>query len=128
MYTLVRRFIKTGVAFLTAGLLLGAYMLIRRELFGSFPNPHLVSAHVHAVFVGFVWPAQNRSVLDDFVARRATALAMDCVPRITRAQKMDALSAMGNLAGYRAVIEAAEHFGRFIPGQMTAAGKVAATV
>jgi NAD(P) transhydrogenase subunit alpha len=77
-----------------------------------------------AMFVGFVWPAQNRHLLDDFVARRATALAMDCVPRITRAQKMDALSAMGNLAGYRAVIEAAEHFGRFIPGQMTAAGKV----
>jgi H+-translocating NAD(P) transhydrogenase subunit alpha len=77
-----------------------------------------------AMFVGFVWPAQNRQLLDDFVARRASALAMDCVPRITRAQKMDALSAMGNLAGYRAVIEAAEQFGRFIPGQMTAAGKV----
>ncbi len=78
-----------------------------------------------AMLSSFIWPAQNRTLLDDLVARRATALAMDCVPRITRAQKMDALSAMANVAGYRAIVEAAEHFGRFIPGQMTAAGKVA---
>ncbi|MGE3957751.1 MAG: Re/Si-specific NAD(P)(+) transhydrogenase subunit alpha [Vicinamibacterales bacterium] len=73
----------------------------------------------------FLWPAQNKDLLEKLASRKATAIAMDCVPRITRAQKMDALSAMGNIAGYRAVIEAAEHFGRFIPGQMTAAGKVA---
>lgn len=78
-----------------------------------------------AVLVGFLWPAQNKELLEKLAARGATAFAMDCVPRITRAQKMDALSAMANIAGYRAVIEAAEHFGRFIPGQMTAAGKVA---
>ncbi len=77
-----------------------------------------------AVLVGFIWPAQNKAVLDKLAARKATVFAMDCVPRITRAQKMDALSAMANIAGYRAVVEAAEHFGRFIPGQMTAAGKV----
>ena len=77
-----------------------------------------------SVLVSFVWPAQNKDLVDRLAARRATVLAMDCVPRITRAQKMDALSAMGNIAGYRAVIEAAEYFGRFIPGQMTAAGKV----
>jgi NAD(P) transhydrogenase subunit alpha len=77
-----------------------------------------------AVLVGFIWPAQNKPLLEKLASRQATVLAMDCVPRITRAQKMDALSAMANIAGYRAVVEAAEHFGRFIPGQMTAAGKV----
>lgn len=54
MYTLVRRFIKTAVAFLFTGLALGGWMLIRRELFGDWPNPYLVSAHAHAVLVGFV--------------------------------------------------------------------------
>jgi heme/copper-type cytochrome/quinol oxidase subunit 1 len=54
VYTLVRRFIKTGIGFLFAGLLLGAVMLVRRELFGIWPHPHLVSAHAHAVLVGFV--------------------------------------------------------------------------
>lgn len=54
MYTLVRRYIKTGVFFLFAGLLLGAWLLVRRELFGVWPHPHLVSAHAHIVLVGFV--------------------------------------------------------------------------
>jgi NAD(P) transhydrogenase subunit alpha len=77
-----------------------------------------------ATLVGFVWPAQNKDLVDRLAARKATVLAMDCIPRTTRAQKMDALSATGNIAGYRAVIEAAEHFGRFFSGQVTAAGKV----
>jgi NAD(P) transhydrogenase subunit alpha len=75
--------------------------------------------------VGFVWAAQNKELLNRFAARKATVFAMDSVPRITRAQKMDALSAMANIAGYRAVIEAANHFPRFFAGQMTAAGRVA---
>jgi heme/copper-type cytochrome/quinol oxidase subunit 1 len=54
VYTLVRRFIKTGIGFLAAGLALGVYMLVRRELFGIWPHPYLVSAHTHAVLVGFV--------------------------------------------------------------------------
>jgi heme/copper-type cytochrome/quinol oxidase subunit 1 len=54
VYTLVRRFIKTGVVFLFSGLALGAWLLVRRELFGVWPHPHLVSAHTHAVLVGFV--------------------------------------------------------------------------
>lgn len=54
MYTLVRRFIKTGIAFLFTGLTLGAILLVRRELLGLWPHPHLVSAHAHAVLVGFV--------------------------------------------------------------------------
>lgn len=54
MYTLVRRFIKTGIGFLAAGLTVGSYMLVQRELFGDWPHPYLVSAHAHAVLVGFV--------------------------------------------------------------------------
>ena len=54
MYTLVRRFIKTGVVFLFSGLALGGWLLVRREIFGIWPHPHLVSAHAHAVLVGFV--------------------------------------------------------------------------
>ncbi|HEY5998551.1 MAG TPA: Re/Si-specific NAD(P)(+) transhydrogenase subunit alpha, partial [bacterium] len=77
-----------------------------------------------ACLISFVWPAQNPELLKRLAARRATVLAMDCVPRISRAQKLDALSSMANIAGYRAVVEAAHHFGRFFTGQMTAAGKV----
>ncbi len=74
--------------------------------------------------VSFIWPAKNKELLDRLAARKATVLAMDQVPRITRAQKIDALSSMANIAGYRAVIEAASFYGRFFTGQMTAAGKV----
>jgi NAD(P) transhydrogenase subunit alpha len=77
-----------------------------------------------SVLVSFVWPAKNPELLARLSARKATVLAMDLIPRITRAQKMDALSSMANIAGYRAVIEAASFFGRFFTGQMTAAGKV----
>jgi NAD(P) transhydrogenase subunit alpha len=62
--------------------------------------------------------------MQQLAAKKATVLAMDSVPRISRAQKLDALSSMANIAGYRAVIEAAHHFGRFFTGQVTAAGKV----
>ena len=74
--------------------------------------------------VSFLWPAQNPQLMEALAARGATALAMDSVPRISRAQKLDALSSMANIAGYRAVIEAAHAFGRFFAGQITAAGKV----
>jgi NAD(P) transhydrogenase subunit alpha len=76
------------------------------------------------VLVSFIWPAKNGELMERLASRRATVLAMDQVPRITRAQKMDALSSMANIAGYRAVIEAASFYGRFFTGQMTAAGKV----
>src|SRR3569623_2031420 len=81
-----------------------------------------------AVRVGFFWPAQNKPLIDRLAARKVTVLAMDAVPRITRAQRMDALSAMANIAGYRAVLEAANHFDRFIPGQITAAGRALGAV
>ncbi len=74
--------------------------------------------------VGFMWPGQNREIVDKLAKKNATVFAMDSVPRITRAQKMDTLSAMANIAGYRAVIEAAQHFPRFFTGQITAAGKI----
>ena len=74
--------------------------------------------------ISFLWPAQNPELLKDLTGRGVTALAMDSIPRISRAQKMDALSSMANIAGYRAVVEAAQHFGRFFTGQITAAGKV----
>ena len=74
--------------------------------------------------ISFFYPGQSKEALDAAAARGATVIAMDMVPRISRAQKMDALSSMANLAGYRAVIEAANNFGRFFTGQVTAAGKV----
>jgi H+-translocating NAD(P) transhydrogenase subunit alpha len=74
--------------------------------------------------ISFIWPAQNAALLDQLAARKATVIAMDSIPRITRAQKMDALSSTANLAGYRAIVEAAHQFGRFFTGQITAAGKV----
>jgi len=74
--------------------------------------------------VGFIWPGQNREIVDRLARRNATVFAMDSVPRITRAQKMDTLSAMANIAGYRAVVEAAAHFPRFFTGQITAAGRI----
>jgi H+-translocating NAD(P) transhydrogenase subunit alpha len=76
------------------------------------------------VLVSFIWPAQNPDLLQQLAAKNATVLAIDSVPRISRAQKLDALSSMANIGGYRAVIEAAHHFGRFFTGQITAAGKV----
>ncbi len=74
--------------------------------------------------ISFFWPAQNPELLEIVKDRGATVVAMDMVPRISRAQKMDALSSMANIAGYRAVIEAGNNFGRFFTGQVTAAGKV----
>lgn len=77
-----------------------------------------------ATLVGLLAPAQNDALVAALAERGVTALAMDAVPRISRAQSMDVLSSMANIAGYRAVIEAAHHFGRFFTGQVTAAGKV----
>ncbi len=74
--------------------------------------------------ISFFYPAQNSALLEQAKDKGATVVAMDMVPRISRAQKMDALSSMANIAGYRAVIEAGNNFGRFFTGQVTAAGKV----
>src|SRR3954471_56173 len=75
--------------------------------------------------ISFVWPAQNPELMQQLAARKVTVLAIDALPRqLSRAQKMDALTSMAGITGYRAVIEAAHHFGRFLTGQITAAGKV----
>ncbi|MEA9389360.1 Re/Si-specific NAD(P)(+) transhydrogenase subunit alpha [Acerihabitans sp. TG2] len=74
--------------------------------------------------VSFIWPAQNPALLEKLSANNITVMAMDSVPRISRAQSLDALSSMANIAGYRAIVEAAHEFGRFFTGQITAAGKV----
>ncbi len=77
-----------------------------------------------ATLISFAYPARNEELLKSLGARKINWLAMDCVPRISRAQSMDALSSMANVAGYRAVVEASHAFGRFFTGQITAAGKV----
>jgi NAD(P) transhydrogenase subunit alpha len=74
--------------------------------------------------ISFFYPSQNADLLELTNAQGGASIAMDMVPRISRAQKMDALSSMANIAGYRAVIEAGNNFGRFFTGQVTAAGKV----
>jgi H+-translocating NAD(P) transhydrogenase subunit alpha len=77
-----------------------------------------------ATLVGLIGPGLNPGLLDDLARRPITVLSMDAVPRISRAQSLDVLSSMANIAGYRAVVEAAHAFGRFFTGQVTAAGKV----
>ena len=74
--------------------------------------------------ISFIAPAQNQELLEKLSAKNVNTLAMEMVPRMTRSQSMDALSSMANIAGYRAVIEATNHFGRFLTGQITAAGKI----
>jgi len=91
------------------------------------PTPQEVAAMPEGqTLVGFVWPAQNPELMQQLTAKKATVLAIDALPRtLSRAQKMDALTSQAGVAGYRAVIEAANAFGRFFNGQITAAGKVA---
>jgi NAD(P) transhydrogenase subunit alpha len=80
----------------------------------------------HGTVISFLYPGKNTDIVQRLAARKATAIAVDQIPRISRAQKMDALSSMANIAGYRAVVEAASFYGRFFTGQMTAAGRVPA--
>ena len=76
------------------------------------------------ILVSFLQPIQNRELVQAIADRKATSFAMDMIPRISRAQVFDALSSMANSAGYKAVLEASNHFGRFLTGQTTAAGKI----
>jgi H+-translocating NAD(P) transhydrogenase subunit alpha len=81
--------------------------------------------HEGQTLIGFLWPAQNPELMQQLAARKVTALSIDALPRtLSRAQKMDALTSMAGVSGYRAVVEAANAFGRFFNGQITAAGKV----
>jgi NAD(P) transhydrogenase subunit alpha len=81
--------------------------------------------HEGQTLIGFLWPAQNPDLMQQLAAKKVTALSIDALPRtLSRAQKMDALTSMAGVSGYRAVVEAAGAFGRFFNGQITAAGKV----
>jgi len=94
------------------------------EMNESLDVDELDLLHKEQVLISFLWPGQNQAILDSLAAKGVTALSMDSIPRISRAQKLDALSSMANIAGYRAVVEAAQHFGRFFTGQITDAGKI----
>ncbi|MBA3681002.1 MAG: Re/Si-specific NAD(P)(+) transhydrogenase subunit alpha [Bacteroidetes bacterium] len=90
-------------------------------------EPSLEEVHMMKeglVMLSYLWPAQNQDLLKKLAEQKVNAIAMDAIPRISRAQKMDVLSSMANIAGYRSVIEGSYHFGRFLNGQITAAGKV----
>ena len=76
-----------------------------------------------SALISLIFPGQNKELIEKLASLNITTLALDCVPRISRAQKMDVLSSMANIAGYRAVIEASHHFGSFFGGQITAAGR-----
>ena len=90
------------------------------------PTPDEVALmHEGQALISFIWPAQNPELMQQLAAKKVTVLAIDALPRtLSRAQKMDALTSMAGVSGYRAVIEAANAFGRFFNGQITAAGKV----
>ena len=90
------------------------------------PTPDEVALmHPGQTLIGFIWPAQNPDLMQQLAAKKVTALSIDALPRtLSRAQKMDALTSMAGVSGYRAVVEAANAFGRFFNGQITAAGKV----
>ncbi|MGW1886964.1 Re/Si-specific NAD(P)(+) transhydrogenase subunit alpha [Streptomyces sp. NPDC001970] len=100
---------------LAADVVLGVNALSPEQLDGLKPG---------ATVVGIMSPALDPALVEDLAKRPITALAMDAVPRISRAQSLDVLSSMANIAGYRAVVEAAHVYGRFFTGQVTAAGKV----
>src|SRR5690625_275507 len=88
----------------------------------SFKEVDLISEG--ATLISFFWPANEAELIEQLQKKQVTVLAMDMVPRISRAQSMDALSSMANISGYRAVVEAANSFGRFFTGQITAAGQI----
>jgi NAD(P) transhydrogenase subunit alpha len=92
---------------------------LRRD--GTFEGDQLREG---ATLISFLFPMQNPKIVERLAATKATVIAVDCIPRISRAQKVDALSSMANIAGYRAVVEGANRFGSFFTGQFTAAGKV----
>ncbi|EIT83365.1 NAD/NADP transhydrogenase alpha subunit [Aspergillus oryzae 100-8] len=91
---------------------------------GPQPGDEIEALQQGSTIISFLYPAQNKQLVDQLASRRVTAFAMDMVPRISRAQTFDALSSMANIAGYKAILEASNQFGRFLTGQVTAAGKI----
>jgi H+-translocating NAD(P) transhydrogenase subunit alpha len=112
-------------AYVEAGATVGDPLAADVVLAVNPPSQEQLDGLAHgATLVTTLTPALRPDLLEDLARRPITALAMDAVPRISRAQSLDVLSAMANIAGYRAVVEAAHAFGRFFTGQVTAAGKV----
>ncbi|EGE79484.2 NAD(P) transhydrogenase [Blastomyces gilchristii SLH14081] len=97
---------------------------VRAPLLNGSSNNEVAALREGSTLISFLYPAQNKELVNALAARRVTSFAMDMIPRISRAQVFDALSSMANIAGYKAVLEASNHFGRFLPGQVTAAGKI----
>ncbi|OJT08185.1 NAD(P) transhydrogenase, mitochondrial [Trametes pubescens] len=116
----------------------GAVVVDRNELFDRSDillkvRPPVAGQEAELVkdsstLISFLYPNQNKAIIEALAAKKSTAFAMEMIPRISRAQVFDALSSMANIAGYKAVLEAANHFGRFLTGQVTAAGRMGAIV
>ncbi|KKF03884.1 Re/Si-specific NAD(P)(+) transhydrogenase subunit alpha [Mycolicibacterium obuense] len=115
----------SDAAYVEAGADVGDPWAAQVVLKVNAPNDAEITALAdHATLVSLISPALNPELVEKLSARPITVLAMDAVPRISRAQSLDVLSSMANIAGYRAVVESAHAFGRFFTGQVTAAGKV----
>ncbi|MBX9920706.1 MAG: Re/Si-specific NAD(P)(+) transhydrogenase subunit alpha, partial [Mycolicibacterium frederiksbergense] len=115
----------SDAAYVEAGADVGDPWAAQVVLKVNAPNDAEIGALAdHATLVSLISPALNPELVEKLSARPITVLAMDAVPRISRAQSLDVLSSMANIAGYRAVVESAHAFGRFFTGQVTAAGKV----
>ena len=115
----------SDAAYVEAGADVGDPWAAQVVLKVNAPNDAEIAALAdHATLVSLISPALNPELVEKLSARPITVLAMDAVPRISRAQSLDVLSSMANIAGYRAVVESAHAFGRFFTGQVTAAGKV----
>ncbi|KZT68153.1 NAD(P) transhydrogenase mitochondrial precursor [Daedalea quercina L-15889] len=111
----------------------GATLVDKQQVFSSSDillkvrppaSQETVLVKERSTVISFLYPNQNKEIVDGLAARKATAFAMEAIPRISRAQVFDALSSMANIAGYKAVLEAANRFGRFLTGQVTAAGYI----
>ncbi|TFL07470.1 NAD(P) transhydrogenase beta subunit-domain-containing protein [Pterulicium gracile] len=111
----------------------GATLTSREEVFANSDimlkvRPPQIQEIEHlkkgASLISFLYPAQNKALVESLAKNGLTSFAMDMIPRISRAQVFDALSSMANIAGYKAVLEASNHFGRFLSGQVTAAGYI----
>lgn len=97
---------------------------IRAPSWEDGPSREIEHLKEGVTLISFMYPIQNPVLVDMLSSHHVTAFAMDMIPRISRAQAFDALSSMANIAGYKAVLEASSHFGRFLAGQITAAGKI----
>ncbi len=118
-------FAAAGAQLVDGDVAWGAELVLKVQRPQSRPDGHEVSRLAQgSTLLSFVYPGDDDELLEGLVAKRTTVLAMEAVPRISRAQNMDALSSMANIAGYRAVLEATHLFPRYLPMLMTAAGRI----